>query len=200
MNEASTFIEEYFIDVNVCDAIIDNFNKLPEEKKYRGVVGNYTESLKTKTDGDKLDYDSKVSTDTAFDQLDENIQLLYFNELEKCLDQYKEKYDRCTHTWSWRIIERFNIQHYKPGEAFFGWHTENNGDPGRAIHRHLVFMTYLNTVTDGGGTEFMYQNMTTTAVKGKTLIWPSQWTHTHRGVVSPTQEKYIVTGWYSFDE
>jgi hypothetical protein len=59
-------------------------------------------------------------------------------------------------------------------------------------------MTYLNDVTDGGGTEFFHQNITTTAVKGKTLIWPSDWTFTHRGQVSPTQDKYIITGWFSF--
>ena len=28
-----------------------------------------------------------------------------------------------------------------------------------------------------------------------TLIWPADWTFTHRGVPSPTQEKIITTGW-----
>jgi hypothetical protein len=31
--------------------------------------------------------------------------------------------------------------------------------------------------------------------KGLTLIWPADWTFTHRGVPSPTQEKIITTGW-----
>ena len=35
------------------------------------------------------------------------------------------------------------------------------------------------------------------AKKGKTLIWPSDFTHTHRGQKSPTQEKYIATGWFN---
>ena len=34
--------------------------------------------------------------------------------------------------------------------------------------------------------------------KGLTLIWPADWTFTHRGIPSP-QEQYIVTGWLSFD-
>jgi hypothetical protein len=59
-------------------------------------------------------------------------------------------------------------------------------------------MTYLNTVKDGGGTEFFHQKLTTSAEQGKTLIWPADWTHTHRGITSPTEEKYIITGWYSF--
>ena len=34
--------------------------------------------------------------------------------------------------------------------------------------------------------------------KGLTLIWLAGWTHTHRGVVNYVDEKYIITGWYSF--
>ena len=58
-------------------------------------------------------------------------------------------------------------------------------------------MTFLNDLTDEGGTEFLYQDLKVEPKKGLTLIWPSYWTHTHRGVISKTQEKYIVTGWYS---
>ena len=34
--------------------------------------------------------------------------------------------------------------------------------------------------------------------KGLTLIWPADWTHVHRGIVSASEEKYIITGWFSF--
>ncbi len=60
-------------------------------------------------------------------------------------------------------------------------------------------MTFLNDVDDGG-TEFKYQNLTIPAKKGLTLIWPAPWTHTHRGQVSNTKTKYIITGWYNFNE
>ena len=59
-------------------------------------------------------------------------------------------------------------------------------------------MTYLNNVTDAGGTEFYHQQLTVQPVKGLTLVWPADWTFTHRGVPSPTQEKRIVTGWFNF--
>ena len=59
-------------------------------------------------------------------------------------------------------------------------------------------MTYLNTVKNGG-TEFYYQKLKVDAVKGLTLIWPSDWTHTHKGVISKKQKKYILTGWVSVD-
>lgn len=57
-------------------------------------------------------------------------------------------------------------------------------------------MTYLNDVQNGG-TEFLYQKITTKAKKGLTLIWPSDFTHTHRGQICD-KTKYIITGWFDF--
>ena len=59
-------------------------------------------------------------------------------------------------------------------------------------------MIYLNTVTDNGGTRFEVYDKELDAVEGRLVIWPAYWTHTHHGIVSETQEKYIATGWYSF--
>mgnify|MGYP001263064284 FL=1 len=60
-------------------------------------------------------------------------------------------------------------------------------------------MTYLNSITEKGGeTEFMYQNVKIKPEKGLTLIWPASWQHTHRGNRCQKQEKYIITGWYSY--
>jgi hypothetical protein len=59
-------------------------------------------------------------------------------------------------------------------------------------------MTYLNDVTDGGETEFFYQKLKIKPEKGLTLIWPSDWPWTHRGIPSHTEDKYITTGWVHF--
>ena len=58
-------------------------------------------------------------------------------------------------------------------------------------------MTYMNDVPDGG-TEWFHQDKYVPAQRGYTVIWPSDWTHFHRGRVSNTSEKYIITGWFSF--
>ena len=63
--------------------------------------------------------------------------------------------------------------------------------------RCLVYMTYLNDVNNGG-TDFKFQNLTTPAKKGLTVIWPSDWTHLHKGQVSQTDTKYIITGWLNY--
>jgi hypothetical protein len=57
-------------------------------------------------------------------------------------------------------------------------------------------MIYLNDVPDGG-TQFMMQERTIKAEQGKLLFFPADWTYTHKGEVSNTTTKYILTGWIS---
>ena len=94
------------------------------------------------------------------------------------------------------FLEPPQIQHYEPGGAFFGEHYESSGLD--LAHRVLAFMTYLNTVKQGGGTEFIYQQHVCRPKKGVTIIWPAGFTHTHRGVPAPKEHKYIITGWLSY--
>ena len=65
-------------------------------------------------------------------------------------------------------------------------------------NRHLVWMTYLNDIEEGGGTDFLHQDYTVKPKKGKTVIWPSDWTYTHKGQVAPNEDKYIITGWFDY--
>ena len=59
-------------------------------------------------------------------------------------------------------------------------------------------MIYLNTINKGGGTHWPQQEFTTKARVGDLYIWPAGWTHSHKGIVAPEEEKYIITGWSSF--
>jgi len=92
-------------------------------------------------------------------------------------------------------VEPFNVQHYAKGEGYPVWHSEYNTTSPHNL-RHLVWMLYLNDVPNGG-TEFLYQDEVLQAEKGKMVIWPAYFTHTHRGIISATHEKYIATGWVS---
>ena len=116
-------------------------------------------------------------------------------QLQWCLEQYVKIYPELMISGFFNINTNFNIQHYNVNEGFNYYHYERDGLS--TCSRNLVFMTYLNDVEDGG-TQFKYQNLITPAKKGLTLIWPTDFTHTHRGVISQTKEKYIVTGWYTY--
>jgi hypothetical protein len=97
---------------------------------------------------------------------------------------------------SWSLQDGFNIQKYKPKQAFHGLHCERSGL--NSCKRHLVFMTYLNDIKQGGETEFYYQKFKIKPEKGLTVIWSADWTFTHKGHTTIDEDKYIITGWYEF--
>ena len=183
------FIGKYKIEKEVCDKVIKFFNQ-NKKRQSPGVVGN-----------NRPDPYFKISTDIGLNGADGLSPLLkeYFEELGFCLGKYKKKYIYSDKLQKGYMIEGCNIQKYKPGQGFKKWHYENTGSEPDSLSRHLVFMTYLNDCKNAG-TEFYYQNKTFQCSKGRTLIWPSAWTHTHKGVISDKQKtnKYIITGWWSW--
>jgi hypothetical protein len=64
----------------------------------------------------------------------------------------------------------------------------------------LVITLYLNTVEEGGETEFLYQSSRISPVQGTLSISPAAWTHTHRGNPPLKGNKYIITTWLEFIE
>jgi prolyl 4-hydroxylase len=181
------FMKRYYIPENICDNLI-NFYKSNSHLHYKGLSISGKEI--------KSDVSVKDSTDLSIEpEMNYFPMNEYRYELQKCLENYMEKYDILKRCSRFDITENYNIQHYKIEGGFKTWHFENDAQKNR--QRILVFMTYLNDVEDGG-TEFKYQGVTTPAKKGLTLLWPAGWTHLHKGQISKTKEKYIVTGWYSF--
>ena len=121
----------------------------------------------------------------------------YLEQLAQAVKCYTGDFPVLNNQSPWHIDTLFNLQHYKPGGGFKVWHHER--DAYAVQNRMLVFMTFLNTVTDQGGTEFKYQKLKTDAKCGLTLIWPTDFTHMHRGVISKNETKYIITGWYGYE-
>jgi hypothetical protein len=91
-----------------------------------------------------------------------------------------------------------SVQRNGPKEAYHIWHIENNSIS--AGNRVAVYMLYLNTVKEGGETEFLYQGMKTKPVAGKLVFFPATWQHPHRGNPIYDGYKYIITGWFTYDE
>ena len=177
-----TFIKEFNFseeDMHLCDDLIEYHKNNMEYKNLGKSIGAN---------------EMKKSTDVTVFPASQNPSILMYRKLLfGYIKEYNAAYDNPLAEMT--IADGFNIQHYKPGEGYLNWHSE------RSIHlthqRALTFMTYLNDVSDGGGTEFKYQGLRHNAKKGKTLIWPSDFTHTHRGQKSETEEKYITTGWFN---
>lgn len=95
-----------------------------------------------------------------------------------------------------------NIQHYQKGVGGYPhWHSEQFPQNGHneALHRVVLYMFYLNDVEEGGETEFYYQQRKISPKKGTMVIAPAGFTHSHRGNVPISNDKYIATSWAMFN-
>jgi len=98
--------------------------------------------------------------------------------------------------------EGYRIKHYKnDGSEFFNWHIDSNGR--NQGHRYYVIQWYLNTVEEGGETEFRLpgedgENIKIKPVQGTMCCFPPFWTHEHRGLAPISGEKYLATTWITF--
>lgn len=93
-------------------------------------------------------------------------------------------------------------QKYQAGVGNYGyWHSEVYPQQGSTepLHRTLLFMFYLNDVVEGGQTEFYYQNKSIQPKAGRMVIAPAYFTHTHRGCIPVSNDKYILTSWILFN-
>jgi hypothetical protein len=180
INTKNNFMGGWYIDKTICTEILLNHDLYAY--KYDGGTFN------------GVNKDIKNSTDSRLND-SPKIYQKYMSELQKAVDLYVEKYPMCAETDIWGDVEAVNVQHYKPNGGYYKWHTERNNVNN---NRHLVFMTYLNDVQDAGETAFYHQDVLIKPEKGLTLIWPSDWTFTHKGIPSPTEDKYIATGWFNF--
>ena len=186
INKQSNFISGWYLpDKDLCKNLINYFEK--SNNKFDGTTNNT-----------RIDKSKKDSTDIIVNIFSEEPLIKeYLKNLLLVLNKYKEIYKYADNPHDkWGITENFNIQRYLPNQGYHVYHTERDGL--NSSLRHLTFMTYLNDVSDGGQTEWYYQKLKIKPETGLTVIWGTDWTFTHRGIPSPTETKYIITGWFSY--
>lgn len=187
--EDTNFLRAWMLDdCTICDDIIQFFSH--HEKTIGHVVSPSGTVQVDKQCSDSIDCSLDLSTPHG---------KIYFQKyLKPIVDEYVKIFPMVNAYSRWGVVEPMNIKFYCPGAGYHAYHTERNSSAYPINNRHLVFMTYLNDVHDLGETEFMHQKIKIKPQKGLTVIWPADWTYTHRGIPSPTTEKYIITGWFSF--
>ena len=174
-------------DTEMCDKIVNFFEKNPAYQGAGSIGGGVDESQKKTTD--------ITIKPKQLEQEKYNIFNTYINNIINCFKDYKEQWP-FLNTIKGMEIGTFNLQKYSPGGHFNAIHTERSSHAN--MHRVLAFMTYLNDVDEGGETSFHYYDINVKPKKGKTIIWPAEWTHAHSGGLVKQGCKYIVTGWIQF--
>lgn len=95
-----------------------------------------------------------------------------------------------------------NAQKYQKNQGNYKyWHSEIFPQQGHndALHRTLLILLYLNDVEEGGETDFYYQNKSIKPKAGSMIIAPCGFTHTHRGNIPISSDKYVLTSWVLYN-
>jgi len=185
---------ENALSFDFCRSLIELF-EIDKERQYRGVIRKEGETLPSD--------EHKTSTDISFvpPDLQDKLWGKPLQEVINAVEQARrdwiaQYYMGLDHIDPFEINFQFNMQRFLPGEGYHKFHCERASWETR--DRVGVWMIYLNDVTDRGWTEFFYQQHFEKPKVGKIVCWPSDFTHTHRGIVSSTETKYILTGWFTF--
>ena len=183
-----------------CEKVIDHFHWIQKTRGY----GQGNIQTRQELEGvSPLQKDSDMyflEDEPDIIVLEENMKILrvYIETTWKCYAKLKEKYgilgDLAMHKMSYSV----KIQKYKPSQGYHAWHCDS--DKIANSRRMMVSTLYLNTVEKGGETEFLYQNMRVTPEQGTLVLWPTYWTHPHRGNPPLEGNKYIINSWLEFME
>ncbi len=182
------FIGSWGIEAGLCDSIIEYYEN-NQQKQTQGATALGI-NLEVKDRKDITIYPKDL-------ELPENkVHKIYIKNLFECYKDYNIQWPFLSSVVNKLEIVRFNIGKYIPGQHFKKIHCERSSL--NTLHRLFAFMTYLNDVEDGGSTYFNHYDLEIKPKKGLTLIWPAEWTHSHRGNVIKSGKKYIITGWLTF--
>tara|TARA_B100000073_G_C23729107_1_gene570228 strand:+ start:2052 stop:2642 length:591 start_codon:yes stop_codon:yes gene_type:complete len=150
-----------------------------------------------------VDSRSKVSIDICrkFSQKNKYVSTsksvnIIWDALGEGFKEYRELHPTLDDVYGgWKVCDEFNFQFYHPGQGFANWHVENI--PTRK--RIMVWTIYLSNCEDGG-TEFRELNHIEKCEMGKLVIFPADWTFSHRSQISHTKHKFIATGWVDWTD
>ena len=131
--------------------------------------------------------------DTQYNLDNKNLIDEFTKNFLEVLNLYSYKYNHFPQPLD---VIGFKIQKTLPTEGYHVYHVEQGVAPP-SLYRIGVYSVYLNDVEEGGETEFLYQLKRIKPKKGTICIFPSGYTHVHRGNTPFSGTKYIMTGWLS---
>ena len=178
-------IYENALTSDECDLLIDKFNKskLIPGTIYRGAETGVDSNVKSSIELDGPHFTDKSLISNVIDI-----------RLRECTTKYAAQYPAPSFipTDSSQVVidDDYTFKKFEGRDGGYKqWHCEHGIGTSRRV---LVWMFYLNNAS---GTDFLYYP-TVRAKKGRCLIWPAGFTHTHKS--SPNKGiKYIISGWIS---
>ena len=177
----------------LCDSIIDFMQK--EENKNLHRVGLTISGVLS---------DHKICTDATISSvhpsvMDNQKQILdvfsaqIFSSFSPVIEEYTNKYEHMSY-WSDRLDTGYQYQHYVKEKGQYKVHVDGSSfDKPGFSERVLAVIIYLNTVEEGGGTDFPMHELTVNAVRGRIAIFPTNFNYPHAGIMPMSNDKHIIS-------
>lgn len=187
MSEDFIRVYDDFVDRSYCKEVIDYFEWCSDKNRTHG-----RRSSKINKEDESLILDNTISFSRDNCALVNTFSDRFF---DLAYSEYTKEFP-VLDGFDRHKIFTYKVQKTVPGAGYHVWHSESGSrEFGTRIG---VYILYLNDVTKGGETEFLYQRERIEPVVGRLVIFPSCYTHVHRGNPPLSGDKYIMTGWIEY--
>mgnify|MGYP003113931951 FL=1 len=111
------------------------------------------------------------------------------NLTKNIIEQYTKLNPEINLTYNKWKLQNFKFKEFIPGNSYNKFHSEQSFNRPRI----LSILVYLST--HNCGTEF-YNGEIIKSIKGRALVFPAFWTHTHKGQPCPdNKHRYLLSAY-----
>lgn len=167
-----------------CKNVIDMFEI--DENKYKGITkGGQDDKIKKTTD---LKINNDIAIYEPWYKTKMALEIILKSEFKKYMEINKIIFPY--NNFSYQV---FLIQKYNKNDGKYIYHNDFDYED-KLIYRVATFIWYLNTIDEGGETEF-FGDYKIKPECGKMVFFPAEWFFPHSGLMPISHDKYIITGW-----
>ena len=164
---------------DVCDSFIRYFEESTDKFNFKNPIMDFTQ----------MGLENHSSIKKEYNHLNDLINETYLRYRKDVIGKFPSD----------TIIEPPRLKKYEPNTGIFDWHTDAHGGP-KTQGRTLILLWYLNTVREGGETEFRIGDdiLSLKPNKGTVLCFPPFFMYPHRGTIPISEPKYVISSYINY--
>ena len=171
------------LEAGFCEQIIAHFERMTELQRPNGK-------------GIRPGLDNSAWTEMNIGALADKAFLGFFlAQMDKYLGQYNQEVPLTIPVPIRPKTDRLTLKRYRPHADKFEPHFDSIDD---YAGRYMVFLWYLNSVEEGGETEFCDLGVRVAPRTGRLLMFPPYWMFQHAGRPPISGDKYILSTYLMF--
>jgi hypothetical protein len=187
-----------------CNALMDRFETAHKEGlSYEGKSGGTGVNKFKKSN----DYNILGTGNDVDISLSDLVMAKFNSSIDNYLSTfpYRENYNHNRLVYGNTYYPLLQMQKYDKGKGHYNaWHVEVEGTG--SMMRAFVFILYLNDVSEGGETGFLFKEegeddfFKVKPKQGTLIIHPASWPYIHKGYMPKSSDKYILTTWLQYTD